>query len=73
MVVIRLKELAQAKGLNKSQLQKRSGLDMGVIRRYWDDETESYNRHALDKLCDVLACTPGDLLVWLPTGGASRD
>lgn len=63
MVVIRLKEFAEAKGLNKSQLQKRSGLDMGVIRRYWDDSTESYNRQALDKLCELLDCEPGDLIV----------
>lgn len=66
MVVFRLKELAEAKGLNKSQVQKRSGLDMGMIRRYWDDNTDSYNRKAVDALCDLLECEPGDLIVRIP-------
>jgi len=62
MVICRLKELAEAKGLNKSQVQKRSGLDMGIVRRYWDDDSESWKRDAIDKLCKLLTCTPGDLL-----------
>lgn len=62
MVICRLKELAEAKGLNKSQVQKRTGLDMGIVRRYWDDDSESWKRDAIDKLCRLLVCTPGDLL-----------
>lgn len=66
MVICRLKELATAKGLNKSQVQKRTGLDLGLVRRYWDDDTESFKRNAIDKLCALLDCEPGDLIKRTP-------
>ncbi len=62
MITIRLKEIAESKGLKMSHVQQRAGLDMGIVRRYWRNETTSVDLRALDKLCAVLACTPGDLL-----------
>ena len=35
MAKLRLNEVAEQKGLNISQLQRKSGLTMGMIRRYW--------------------------------------
>lgn len=32
---LRVRELAEAKGLNMSQLQRRSGVTMPSVRRYW--------------------------------------
>lgn len=66
MIICRLKELAEAKELNKSQVQKRTGLDLGLVRRYWDDDTESFKRDAIDKLCGLLGCEPGDLIKRTP-------
>lgn len=73
-VKIRLQELAQAKGLNLSQVQRRSGLTMTQVRRYWRNETSSVSLQALEALCDLLQVMPGELLVkegasWLPTIG----
>lgn len=73
-VKLRLQELAQARGLNLSQVQRRSGLTMTQVRRYWRNETSSVSLQALEALCDLLQVMPGELLVkedasWPPTSG----
>lgn len=62
MIRIALKDLAEAKGLNMSQVQRQSGLTMGLVRRYWYNETEEVKLAALAKLCALLGCTPGDMI-----------
>lgn len=64
---LQLKELAEARGLNISQLQRQSGLDMGMIRRYWYNEgtkgpLNEINLIALGKLAEVLGVHPGELI-----------
>lgn len=66
MISIRLKELAEAKGFNQSQLQRQTGLTMGLVRRYWFNDTEEIKLSALEKLCDFLDCDPGDLIQRAP-------
>lgn len=63
MIVIRLKELAEAKNLNMSQVQRRADITMGLVRRYWRNDTTSVDLRAIDRLCALLDCEPGDLLV----------
>jgi DNA-binding Xre family transcriptional regulator len=62
MIIIRLKELAEAKDLNQSQVQRQTGLTMGLVRRYWFNETEEVKLSAIDKICELLSCDPGDLI-----------
>ena len=62
MIRIALKDIAEAKGFNLSQVQRQSGLTMGLVRRYWYNETEEVKLSALSKLCQLLDCTPGDLI-----------
>ncbi|XSG76523.1 helix-turn-helix domain-containing protein [Herpetosiphon llansteffanensis] len=50
------------KSFNMSQLQRQSGLTIGMIRRYWYNETTEVNLEALDKLATLLGVAPGELL-----------
>ena len=64
---LRLREVAEAQGFTISQLQRQTGLDMGMVRRYWYNEGRKgplteVNLAALHKLADVLKVKPGDLL-----------
>ena len=64
---LRLKELAEERGLNISQLQRQSGLDLGMVRRYWYNEgtkgpLHEVNLIALGKLAQVLGVDPGALI-----------
>lgn len=62
MITILLKEVAEAKGYKMYRIQKETGLDAGLIRRYWRNETTSIDLRYLARLCAYLGVTPGDLL-----------
>ncbi len=65
---LRVKELAEARGLNISQLQRQSGLTMGMVRRYWYNEgkegqLDGVSLSALHKIASVLGVQVGELIV----------
>lgn len=62
MITIALKEVAEAKGYKMYRLQKETGLDAGLIRRYWHNKTTSIDLRYLDRLCVFLGVGPGDIL-----------
>lgn len=72
MITIRLKELAEARGLTKNQVQKRTGLDIGMVRRYWNNHSDTVHLPSIDKLCALLDCEPGDLIKRTPPAGERR-
>jgi transcriptional regulator with XRE-family HTH domain len=61
MVRLRLRELAQSRGLNISQVQRKTGLTMGMVRRYWYNQTTQVDLLALDALARLLEIAPGEL------------
>ena len=63
LVKLRVREVAQAKGFNLSRLQRRSGLTMGMIRRYWYNETTQVSLDALGTLAHLLEVKSGELLI----------
>jgi len=62
MIQIRLRQIAEAKNINKSQLSLRAQVGIGVIRRYWNDDSTSVDLRVIDSLCEILDCEPGDLI-----------
>ncbi len=62
MLKIYLQEMADANEINKSQLSLRAQVGIGVVRRYWDNETTSVDLRVIEKFCDALKCEPGDLI-----------
>ncbi len=71
MARLRIREIAEEQGLNMSQLQRQSGMTMGVVRRYWyntanglaeGDPLEMVSLAYINKLAEVLRVEPGDLL-----------
>lgn len=63
MIRIRLAEIATKNGKNMSQVQRESGLTMGLVRRYWKSEPESVQLEAIEKLCRMFDVPVGDMLV----------
>ena len=61
-VRLRLRELAEEQGLNMSQVQRESGLTMGMVRRYWYNDTTEVRLTALGALAKMLGVRPGELL-----------
>jgi DNA-binding Xre family transcriptional regulator len=66
-VRLRVKDLAEERGLNMSQLQRQTGLTMGMVRRYWynegkDGQLDGVSLSALNKIAEVLEVRPGELI-----------
>ena len=68
---VRLRELAEARGLNMNQTALRAGLNVAVVRRYWYSSSDGraggpplteVNLAFLEKLADLLEIAPQDLL-----------
>lgn len=70
MVRLRVREIAEAMGLNKNQLQLRSGLGMPTVRRYWyqtkdgsetGEPLQEINLFALTRIAKVLGVKATEL------------
>lgn len=61
-----IREVAEARGLNMSQLQRKTGLTSGMIRRYWYNRTSQVSLPALGIIAQLLEVRPGDLLTDAP-------
>lgn len=58
-----IKELAERQGLNRNQLQIKSGVTLPLLYRYWDNDTVSVRLDALEKIAKALGVKPQDLIV----------
>ncbi len=66
--VIRLKvrEIAEAKGLNMAQLARKADIDIRTVRRIYRDPTSEISTTVLDKLATALDVRPSDLIDQTP-------
>ena len=67
MPKLKVQDLARAKGFNISQLQLKTGVAMGTMRRYWygtrDGKAEAIAKTLEVKLIDLI--DEADRLAWL--------
>jgi transcriptional regulator with XRE-family HTH domain len=56
-----IKELAEAKGMSQSLLQRRAGVTLTMLRRYWKNETESVHLVSMDAIARTLGVRVRDL------------
>jgi len=53
MITLQIDKIATRLDINKSQLQRGTGLTMGMVRRYWDNQTDSVSMVALAAMLDL--------------------
>ena len=63
MAKLRIKEVAELRGINQSQLQIKSGVTLPLLARYWRNRTDSINLEAIEKIARALGVKPGELLI----------
>ena len=56
-----IEELAKAKGMSQSLLQRKSGVTLTMLRRYWKNETESVHLASMDAIARTLGVRVRDL------------
>ncbi len=65
MIRIRLKELAEAKGLTLTDISYASRSTPVTLRAMWRNET-TRREDLYNKLCAILNCTTADLIEYIP-------
>lgn len=63
MLRLRIKELAQAQKLNRSQLQLKSQVTLPLLTRYWNNNTTEVKLDALERIAKALGVRVGDLFL----------
>ena len=67
---LRVRELAEARGLNLAEFQREARLPVSTARRYWystedgsanGDPLKQVSMETLDKIADFFGCSPGEL------------
>lgn len=58
-----IRQLAEKKGLNQSQLQIKAGVTAQLLYRYWHNFTKSVELEQLERIAKALSTEPGNLLV----------
>lgn len=58
-----IREVAEQRGLNRNQLQIKSGVTLPLLYRYWDNDTVSVRLDALEKIANALNVKPQELII----------
>jgi DNA-binding Xre family transcriptional regulator len=62
MIRLKVKEIAEARGLNMAQLARKADIDIRTVRRIYRDPTGEISTTVLDKLAIALNVKPSDLI-----------
>ncbi len=60
-----LKEMRTKRGLSQNELARQIKMSLNAIQHI-EYKARAIQLDTLDKLCEVLDCQPGDLLIWVP-------
>lgn len=64
MVTLNVLELLEKKNKTKYWLWKQLGMSYGNYHKMINNETSSIKFSTIDTLCNVLECTPNELLIY---------
>lgn len=56
-----IKEIAESKNLNRSQLQIKAGVTLPMLNRYWNNNTDSVHLESMEKIARALGVQVRDL------------
>ena len=62
-MLFKLKEIRERQGMSQNELAKAAGMSPQNIQKIEQSKSKGVQLETLDKLCEVLECQPGDLLV----------
>lgn len=66
MYRLKVKELAEARGLSQNRLSRLADVDIKVVRRIYRNDHENISLPVLDRLAKVLQVDIGQLLETIP-------
>lgn len=73
MIRLRIKEIAQAKGISQGKLSRLSDVDDNTIKRIYRNPTANVNTDTLNKLARALGVSVHELIEEVPDDVAEGD
>ncbi len=73
MVRLRIKEVAEAQGINQSRLQIKAGVTPPLLNRYWNNKIKTVSLDDLAKIAKALGVHPGELIVFDEDEAEKKD
>jgi putative transcriptional regulator len=62
----RLSEILGRRRIGVSELARETGISRGALHKLYHDQSTSFDRDVLDKLCNYLQVQVGELLMHIP-------
>jgi putative transcriptional regulator len=66
MIKIRVKELAEQRGMNMQALADKSGVAYSTVLDLWHDRVKRIDKKTLNKICVALEVQPGEVITREP-------
>jgi DNA-binding Xre family transcriptional regulator len=66
MIRLKVKEIAEAKGMTMTKLSHRSEISFNTVKSIFRDPYRTINTDTLDRLAIALGVTPADLIEYIP-------
>ena len=63
MAKLRVKEVAESKGVRQSHLQITAAVTPPLLNRYWNNKTTTIDLAELEKIATALGVEPGELIM----------
>lgn len=67
MIKSRLKVMLAVREMTQKDLADRTGIRPPTVSAICTGAVKQYPMSAMDKICEVLECQPGDILEYIPT------
>lgn len=62
MIRISLDKLLESRQMSRYELAKRTGIQYQIIDNYYKNRVKRFDSYVLERICDALECTPGDII-----------
>jgi putative transcriptional regulator len=72
-VEVKLKEIRNVRGISQNELARRLEMSLANVQKIEYGKAKSIPLDTLDKLCQILQCEVGDLLVRVPDGDGENS
>ncbi len=62
MIRISLDKVLESRQMSRYELAKRTGIQYQIIDNYYKNRVKRFDSYVLERICDALECTPGDII-----------
>ena len=72
MIRISLGKTLERLNVSRYELAKRTGIQYQIIDNYYKNRVKRYDSYVLERICDALDCTVGDIIEYNTINKRSR-